>query len=240
MMFSVLQQLNSGRVRVCVQRNGKWFVQEEIKADVVEILSKASCRVFPGEAFDKIPSKFENWSEQDFQRARLRVSPGAFVRFGTFLDQGVVLMSGCFVNLGVFIGSQTMVDSLVTVGSCAQIGNRCHLGAGTTIGGVLEPVSARPVILEDDCFVGANCVVAEGVLVRQGATLAAGTVLTASTWIVDRATGRQWKGEIPSQAVVIPGAYADEKGACPGLSIQCAVIDHYKTEASSVVNAKLR
>lgn len=233
-----VKDLNEGRLRVCSFEKGKWIVHEDVKQAILDYFRENSCWECAPQAYDKIPSKFANWTAADFQQAGLRVAPQAFVRYGAFLEPGVVLMPNSFVNIGAFIGARTMVDSLVTVGSCAQVGRNCHIGSGATLGGVLEPVTAKPVILEDGVFVGANVVVAEGVLVREGSVLATGVRLTASTWIIDRATGRRWKGEIPAGAVTVPGAYQDVN--IPGLSLQCAVVDHYATKAGSVVNDILR
>lgn len=233
-----MDALDSGQVRVCSYENGAWIVHEDVKRAILLYFKESSCQELGAGAYDKVPSKFASWSEERFREAGLRVAPQAFVRHGSFLGRDVVLMPGCFINVGAFVGEKTMVDSLVTVGSCAQIGRGCHIGSGATLGGVLEPVAARPVILEDRVFVGANVVVAEGVVVREGAILATGVRLTASTWIIDRATGRRWKGEIPAGAVVVPGTYADSR--VPGLSIQCAVVDRIQTDAKPVINEVLR
>ena len=233
-----IKGLNEGQSRVCSFENDQWVVHEDVKQAILDYFRETPCQECALQAYDKVPSKFANWSANDFQQAGLRVAPQAFVRYGAFLEAGVVLMPNCFVNIGAFIGARTMVDSLVTVGSCAQVGRGCHIGSGATLGGVLEPVNAKPVILEDRVFVGANVVVAEGVLVREGAVLATGVRLTASTWIIERTTGRRWKGEIPAGAVVVPGAYADSK--IPGLSLQCAIVDHFSTKEGGVVNEVLR
>jgi 2,3,4,5-tetrahydropyridine-2,6-dicarboxylate N-succinyltransferase len=179
------------------------------------------------QTYDKIPMKFASWHKKDFASAKIRVSHGAIVRYGAFLSENVVLMN-CFVNIGAYIGRDTMVDSFATIGSCAQIGARCHIASGSVIGGVLEPINAVPVVIEDDCLIGANAAIVEGVVVRRGATIAMGTRIGASTKIIDRQTKCEFSGEIPEGAIVVPGAYESE-----GLSIYCAVIVGYRAPGES-------
>src|SRR2546428_1612096 len=155
--------------------------------------------------WDKVPSKFAGWSANRFRDAGFRAVPGAIVRRSAYIAPNVVLMPS-FVNVGAHVGSGTMVDTWATVGSCAQIGKNCHLSGGVGIGGVLEPLQAEPVIIEDDCFIGARSEVVEGVIVEQGAVLAMGTFIGASTKIVDRDTGEVFIGEVPEYSVVVPGA----------------------------------
>ena len=165
-----------------------------------------------------MPSKFEGWGENRFRDAGFRAVPGAIVRRSAFIAKNVVLMPS-FVNLGAYVDESTMIDTWSTVGSCAQIGKRVHISGGVGIGGVLEPLQAEPVIVEDDCFIGARSEVAEGVIVRKGAVLAMGVFLGASTKIVDRDTGETFVGEVPEYAVVVPGtlpaAAAEERPARP-------------------------
>ncbi len=180
-----------------------------------------------GEApwFDKIPSKFAGWGEERFRAAGFRAVPGCVVRHSAYLAPGVVLMP-CFVNLGAHVGAGTMIDTWATVGSCAQIGANCHISGGAGIAGVLEPLQADPVIIEDNCFVGARSEVAEGVIVEQGAVLAMGVYIGASTKIVDRSTGEIHFGRVPAYSVVVPGSLPGRPLAdgSPGPGLYCAVI----------------
>ncbi len=173
-----------------------------------------------GRAFDKVPLKTARWLEPDFREAGFRMVPGSVVRRGSFIAKGAVLIPS-FVNIGAYVGENTMIDTWATVGSCAQIGANVHISGGTGIGGVLEPLQAGPVIIEDNVFVGARSEVAEGVIVREGAVISMGVFLGASTKIIDRASGNVYRGEVPSYAVVVPGSLPDPKG---GPSLSCAVI----------------
>jgi 2,3,4,5-tetrahydropyridine-2-carboxylate N-succinyltransferase len=200
----------------------------------------------PGGAawWDKIPSKFAGWTAQDFSRAGFRAVPGAIVRRSAFIAPGAVLMPS-FVNVGAHVGEDTMVDTWATVGSCAQIGKNVHLSGGVGIGGVLEPLQAGPVVIEDDCFIGARSEVAEGVVVRHGSVLAMGVFLGASTKIVDRATGEIFIGEVPPFSVVVPGALPGRPlpDGTPGPSLACAVIVKRvdeRTRAKTSINELLR
>jgi 2,3,4,5-tetrahydropyridine-2-carboxylate N-succinyltransferase len=176
-------------------------------------------------AFDKVPSKFANWDDAQFRGAGFRVVPGAVARQGSHIAKGVVLMPS-FVNIGAYVGEGTMVDTWATVGSCAQIGKNVHISGGAGIGGVLEPLQAGPVIIEDGAFIGARSEVAEGVIVGEGAVLSMGVFLGASTKIVDRATGEVHIGKVPPYAVVVPGSLPGKPlpDGTPGPSLYCAVI----------------
>ena len=175
--------------------------------------------------YDKVPAKFGNWDDARFREGGFRAVPGAVVRRSAYVAPGVVLMP-CFVNVGAYVDRGTMIDTWSTVGSCAQIGKNCHISGGVGIGGVLEPVQAAPVIVEDDCFIGARSEVAEGVIVEQGAVLAMGCFIGASTKIIDRATGEMFLGRVPSYAVVVPGSLPGKKlpDGSPGPSLSCCVI----------------
>ena len=191
-----------------------------------------------------MPSKFEGWDENRFRNAGFRAVPGAIVRHSAFIAKNAVLMPS-FVNLGAYVDESTMVDTWCTVGSCAQIGKRVHISGGAGIGGVLEPLQAEPVIIEDDCFIGARSEVAEGVIVRKGAVLSMGVFLGASTKIVDRATGEIFIGEVPEYAVVVPGALPGKplKNGQPGPSTACAVIVKRvdeRTRSKTGINELLR
>jgi 2,3,4,5-tetrahydropyridine-2-carboxylate N-succinyltransferase len=176
-------------------------------------------------AFDKVPSKFAGWGENRFREAGFRVVPGAVARRGSYIAKGVVLMPS-FVNIGAYVDEGTMVDTWATVGSCAQIGKNVHISGGAGIGGVLEPLQAGPVVIEDGAFIGARSEVAEGVRVGKGAVLSMGVYLGGSTKIVDRATGEVHRGVVPPYAVVVPGAMPGKPlpDGSPGPSLYCAVI----------------
>ena len=194
--------------------------------------------------WDKVPTKFEGWDAARFKEAGFRAVPGSVVRRSAYIAPNVVLMPS-FVNLGAYVDSGTMVDTWATVGSCAQIGKNCHLSGGTGIGGVLEPLQAGPVIIEDNCFIGARAEVAEGVVVREGSVLAMGVYLGASTTIIDRATGETMRGEVPPYSVVVSGTMPGKPlpNGQPGPNLYCAVIVKRvdeKTRAKTSINELLR
>jgi 2,3,4,5-tetrahydropyridine-2-carboxylate N-succinyltransferase len=200
----------------------------------------------PGRAvwWDKVPSKFDGWNAAKFRKAGFRAVPGSVVRRGAFIAPNVVLMPS-FVNIGAYVDAATMVDTWATVGSCAQIGKNCHISGGAGIGGVLEPVQAGPVVIEDDCFIGARAEVAEGVIVRKGSVLSMGVYLGASTKIVDRASGKVFMGEVPAYSVVVPGAMPGRPlpDGKPGPSLYCAVIVKRvdaQTRSKTSINELLR
>ncbi|MDB5736832.1 MAG: 2,3,4,5-tetrahydropyridine-2,6-dicarboxylate N-succinyltransferase [Sphingomonas bacterium] len=242
--------LDAGTFRVAEkQASGDWRVHQWLKKavllsfrlndnHVVDFGSAGS----PG--FDKVPSKFAGWGDAEFRAAGFRAVPGAIVRRGAFVGKGCVLTPS-FVNIGANVGDGTMVDTWATVGSCAQIGKNVHLSGGAGIGGVLEPLQAGPVVIEDGCFIGARSEVAEGVIVREGAVLSMGVYLGASTKIVDRATGEIFVGEVPAYAVVVPGALPGKPlpDGTPGPSLYCAVIVKRvdaRTRAKTGINELLR
>ena len=194
--------------------------------------------------WDKVPSKFDNWDDKNFRAAGFRAVPGCVVRHSAYIAPGVVLMPS-FVNLGAYVDAGTMIDTWATVGSCAQIGKNCHISGGVGIGGVLEPLQAGPVIVEDNCFIGARSEVAEGVIVREGAVLSMGVFIGASTRIVDRATGAVSQGEVPPYSVVVPGSLPGEARGNGKVapSLYCAVIVKRvdeKTRAKTSINELLR
>jgi 2,3,4,5-tetrahydropyridine-2-carboxylate N-succinyltransferase len=200
----------------------------------------------PGGAnwFDKVPSKFADWGENRFRAAGFRAVPGSIVRRGAFIDKGVVLMPS-FVNIGAHVGEGTMVDTWATVGSCAQVGRNVHLSGGVGLGGVLEPLQANPVIIEDDCFIGARSEVVEGVIVGQGSVLSMGVFITSTTKIVDRSTGEIFVGQVPPYSVVVPGTLPGRPltDGSPGPSLACAVIVKRvdaQTRAKTAINELLR
>ena len=201
----VIALMDQGRLRVAGKKDGVWQVNQWAKKAVLLYFQLSENRlVKEGPWYDKVPMKFSGWGEDDFKKAGIRAVPGSLVRFGAYLGQGVVLMP-CYVNIGATIGDGTMVDTWATVGSCAQVGKNCHISGGTGIGGVLEPVQASPVIIEDNCFIGARSEVAEGVIIEEGAVLAMGVYLGKSTPILDRKSGRVTTGRIPAYSVVVPG-----------------------------------
>ncbi|WP_039905014.1 2,3,4,5-tetrahydropyridine-2,6-dicarboxylate N-succinyltransferase, partial [Acetobacter tropicalis] len=204
-----LEALDSGRLRVAAPSEDGWVVHEWLKKAVLLSFRLNDSVVIPGAAagapaYDKVPVKFQGWDQARFEKAGFRVVPGAVVRYSAHIAPGAVLMPS-FVNVGANVGSGTMVDTWATVGSCAQIGKNCHISGGAGIGGVLEPLQAAPVIIEDNCFIGARSEVAEGVIVERGSVLSMGVFLGASTKIVDRATGEIFMGRVPAYSVVVPG-----------------------------------
>ena len=247
---SALELLDKGEARVAEkQSDGKWQVNQWLKKAVLLSFRLNDMGPIAGAAgganwWDKVPSKFEGWGENRFRAAGFRAVPGSIVRRSAYIAPNVVLMPS-FVNLGAYVDSGTMVDTWATVGSCAQIGKNVHISGGAGIGGVLEPLQAGPVIIEDNCFVGARSEVAEGVIVREGSVLSMGVFIGASTKIVDRETGEIHMGEVPPYSVVVPGALPGKpmKDGSPGPSLYCAVIVKRvdeKTRAKTSINELLR
>ena len=252
---AALGMLDDGSARVAEPRGDhQWHVNQWLKKAVLLSFRLNDMAVIPsgtnypesGEAswWDKVPSKFAGWGEAEFRDAGFRAVPGCVVRHSAHIAAGAVLMPS-FVNLGAYVGSGTMVDTWATVGSCAQIGKNVHLSGGAGIGGVLEPLHAGPVIIEDDCFIGARSEVVEGVVVEQGAVLSMGVFIGASTKIVDRVTGQVHMGRVPAYSVVVPGTLPGKPLAdgSPGPSLSCAVIIKQvdeKTRSKTSVNELLR
>ena len=242
---AALTLLDSGKARVAErQADGIWKVNQWLKKAVLlsfRLNDMTRISGGPGKAawWDKVPSKFDGWGDNSFREAGFRAVPGAFVRRSAYIAPGVVLMP-CFVNLGAYVDSGTMIDTWSTVGSCAQIGKNCHISGGVGIGGVLEPLQAGPVIIEDNCFIGARSEVAEGVIVRTGAVLSMGVFLGASTRIVDRDNGNILVGEVPEYSVVVPGTMPGKDG---GPNLYCAVIVKRvdeRTRSKTSINELLR
>jgi len=247
---AALDLLDRGAARVAERgTNGHWQVHQWLKKAVLLSFRLNDMSVIgggPGKAvwWDKVASKFEGWNDARFREAGFRAVPSCVVRRSAYIAPGVVLMPS-FVNLGAYVDSGTMVDTWATVGSCAQIGKNCHISGGAGIGGVLEPLQAGPVIIEDNCFVGARSEVAEGVILREGSVLAMGVFLGASTRIVDRETGETYLGEVPPYSVVVPGSLPGKSApnGGPGPSLYCAVIVKRvdeKTRAKTSINELLR
>ena len=247
---ATLELLDTGKARVAEpDGSGGWRINEWLKKAVLLSFRLADNAVIEGgsasaPAYDKVPLKFTGWGDNRFREAGFRVVPGAVVRRGSFIDKGVVVMPS-FVNIGAYVGEGSMVDTWVTVGSCAQIGKHVHLSGGVGIGGVLEPLQAGPVVIEDGCFIGARSEVVEGVRVCEGAVLSMGVFIGASTKIVDRQTGEIHIGRVPPYSVVVPGSLPGKPlpDGSPGPSLYCAVIVKTvdaQTRAKTGINDLLR
>ncbi len=227
----VIENLDKGIFRVADVINGKWFVHQWIKKAVIlyfPICKMSTIEVGPFEFYDKIPLK------KDYKAKNVRVVPHGIARYGSFLSEGVIMMPS-YVNIGAYVGTNTMVDTWATVGSCAQIGKNVHLSGGVGIGGVLEPVQASPVIIEDGCFIGSRCIVVEGAHIEQEAVLGANVVITGSTKVID-VTGeipKEYKGFIPARSVVIPGSYP-KKFPAGEYSVPCALIIGKRRESTDL------
>ena len=245
---AVLDALDSGAVRVAEPGPSGWQVNQWLKKAVLLSFRLHDAAPMPGAGgapvFDKVAIKFAAWDAERFREAGFRVVPGAVVRRSAYVAPGVVLMP-CFINVGAHVDRGTMVDTWATVGSCAQIGRNCHLSGGVGIGGVLEPLQAGPVVIEDDCFIGARSEVVEGVIVERGSVLAMGVFISATTKIIDRATGEVFVGRVPAYSVVVPGALPCKPlpDGSPGPSLSCAVIVKRvdaQTRAKTSINELLR
>ena len=220
----VIKKLDNGQFRIAEKNGNDWIVNQWLKKAVLISFRINDNKILKGPYtswYDKVKGKTVDWNEDQWKEAGYRHVPNGTVREGSFIGKGVVLMPS-FVNIGAYIDEGTMVDTWATVGSCAQIGKNCHLSGGVGIGGVLEPLQANPVIIEDNCFVGARAEVAEGVIVREGSVLSMGVYLGASTKIVNRSTGEISYGEVPAYSVVVPGSLPNEDPKKP--SLYCVVI----------------
>ena len=249
---ATLQGLDSGTLRVAEKIDGEWHTNQWLKKAVLlsfKLYDSAPIPGGPGENatwFDKVRSKFDGWDAARFRDAGFRAVPHCVVRHSAYIAPGVILMPS-FVNIGAYVDSGTMIDTWVTVGSCAQIGKNCHISGGAGIGGVLEPLQAGPVIIEDNCFIGARSEVVEGVVVEEGAVLSMGVFIGASTKIVDRATGEIHYGRVPSYSVVVSGTLpptvASTSANMQAPSLYCAVIVKRvdeRTRAKTSINELLR
>ncbi len=241
-----IKNLDSGKIRVAEKNNNDWIINQWVKKSILLYFRINDMKLIsnsPGNSnwWDKIDSKFSDMGNEEFKNAGFRAVPGSIVRKGSFVDSGCVLMPS-FINIGAYVGSGTMVDTWATIGSCAQIGANCHISGGAGIGGVLEPLQANPVIIEDNCFIGARSEVAEGVIVREGSVLSMGVYLSASTPIVDRETGKVIRGEVPPYSVIIPGTFSPNNDSSKP-SLYCAVIVKIvdeKTRSKTSINELLR
>jgi len=244
----VLELLNQGKIRVCDKINHQWQVNHWVKKAILlsfrlnqNFLSKQQAQFGNSISFyDKVPLKFTNYTEQDFKQAGFRALPGSIVRHGSYIAKNVVLMPS-FINLGAYVDEGTMIDTWSTIGSCAQIGKKCHISGGVGIAGVLEPLQNNPVIIEDNCFIGARSEIAEGVIIEEGSVISMGVFIGASTKIIDRNTGEIFYGKVPSYSVVVPGSM--KSSTIDGLSLNCAVIVKRvdeKTRSKTSINELLR
>jgi 2,3,4,5-tetrahydropyridine-2,6-dicarboxylate N-succinyltransferase len=249
MVEEIMTLMNEGKLRVAEKKDGAWHVHQWVKKAILLSFRFNDNSIMaggPGGApwFDKVSSRFAGMDDAAFRAAGFRAVPGCFVRQSAFIAPKVVLMPS-FVNVGAYVDEGTMVDTWATIGSCAQIGRNCHISGGVGIGGVLEPLQAGPVIIEDNCFIGARAEVAEGVVVEEGSVLSMGVYLGASTKIIDRATGEVFMGRVPAYSVVVPGTLPGKPlpDGTPGPSLYCAVIVKRvdeKTRSKTSINDLLR
>ena len=246
---AAMAALDAGTARVAEKVGGAWHVNEWCKKAVLLSFRLEDSSPVPGGPagapwYDKVPSKFEGWDAGRFAEAGFRAVPNCVVRHSAYVAPGAVLMP-CFINVGARVGENTMIDTWSTVGSCAQVGANCHISGGVGLGGVLEPLQAEPVIVEDDCFIGARSEIVEGVVVGEGAVIAMGTFISASTKIVERDTGRIHVGRVPPYAVVVPGSLPGRPlpDGSPGPNLSCAVIVKTvdaRTRSKTAINDLLR
>ncbi|HYZ60928.1 MAG TPA: 2,3,4,5-tetrahydropyridine-2,6-dicarboxylate N-succinyltransferase [Acetobacteraceae bacterium] len=244
---AALDGLDRGELRVAEPTPSGWVVHEWLKkAVLLSFRLNDSVPIAHGAApvYDKVPLKTEGWGANQFAAAGFRAVPGSVVRRSAYVAPGVILMPS-FVNVGAYVGPGTMVDTWATVGSCAQVGSNCHLSGGVGLGGVLEPLQANPVIIEDDCFIGARSEVVEGVIVERGSVLSMGVFISASTKIVDRTTGEILTGRVPAYSVVVPGTLPGRAlpDGSPGPALACAVIVKRvdaQTRSKTAINDLLR
>jgi 2,3,4,5-tetrahydropyridine-2,6-dicarboxylate N-succinyltransferase len=239
-----IELVDQGKIRVAEKKGNGWFVNQWIKKAILLSFKINKMEILRGPYtswYDKVPGKSVNWKEEDWKKAGYRHVPNGVVRKGSFIAKNAVLMP-CFVNLGAYVDEGTMIDTWASVGSCAQVGKNCHVSGGAGIGGVLEPLQAGPVIIEDNCFIGARSEIAEGVLVETGAVISMGVYIGASTKIVDRETGEITFGKVPAYSVVVPGSLPNKKNP-DGPSLYCAVIVKKvdeKTRSKTSINDLLR
>ena len=237
-----LRRLGEGKLRVAQPTADGWQVNAWVKQAILLAFRLRSNRLIQGEGtrwYDKLGQKFAAYTEEEFARQKVRVVPGALAREGTYVAPNVVLMPS-YINIGAYVDSGTMVDTWATVGSCAQIGKNVHLSGGVGIGGVLEPLQARPTIIEDDCFIGARSEIVEGVVVERGAVISMGVYLGQSTPIYDRARGEVMYGRVPAEAVVIPGSLPADDGAFARYAAIIMKRADLRTRAKVGLNALLR
>ena len=239
-----IELTDKGSVRVAFKKDGAWSVNQWVKKAILLSFKINKMKISKGPYttwYDKVSGKSVDWNESDWKKAGYRHVPNGVVRKGSFIAKNVVLMP-CFINLGAYVDQGTMIDTWASVGSCAQVGKNCHISGGAGIGGVLEPLQAGPVIIEDNCFIGARSEIAEGVIVEEGAVISMGVYIGASTKIIDRETGKVIYGKVPAYSVVVPGSSANTKNP-NGPSLYCAVIVKKvdeKTRSKTSINDLLR
>lgn len=238
---NTISQLNQGHTRIAEKINGKWQVNQWVKKAILlsfKLNNNSVQKGYPASFYDKVPLKSSDWNDEDFNKAGFRSVPGSIVRKGAFIAKNTVLMPS-FVNIGAYVDEGTMVDTWATIGSCAQIGKNCHISGGTGIGGVLEPVQASPVIIEDNCFIGARSEIAEGVIVEEGSVISMGVFIGASTKIVDRQSGEIYYGKVPAYSVVVPGSMPSTSGVYLNCAVIVKTVDA-KTRSKTGINELLR
>ena len=239
-----IELTDQGKIRVAEKKEDTWIVNQWVKKAILLSFKINKMEILRGPYtswYDKVPGKSVNWKEEDWKNAGYRHVPNGVVRKGSFIAKNAVLMP-CFVNLGAYVDEGTMIDTWASVGSCAQVGKNCHISGGAGIGGVLEPLQADPVIIEDNCFVGARSEIAEGVLVEEGAVISMGVYIGASTKIIDRSSGEITYGKVPAYSVVVPGTLPNKSNP-EGPSLYCAVIVKKvdsKTRSKTSINDLLR
>ncbi len=238
----VIGELNAGRLRVAEKVDGTWTTHQWVKKAVLLYFRTHDNQLIPGPGtawFDKVPLRFDDYTDEQFRIGGYRIVPPAVARTGTFIGRNVVMMPS-YVNIGAYVDEGTMIDTWATVGSCAQIGKHVHLSGGVGIGGVLEPLQANPTIIEDHCFIGARSEIVEGVIVEAHSVISMGVFIGQSTKIYDRATGQVYYGRVPSGSVVVPGSLPSADGA---YALNCAVIVKRvdaQTRAKTSINDLLR
>ena len=239
-----IELTDQGKIRVAEKKDDSWIVNQWVKKAILLSFKINKMEILRGPYtswYDKVPGKSVNWKEEDWKNAGYRHVPNGVVRKGSYIAKNAVLMP-CFVNLGAYVDEGTMIDTWASVGSCAQVGKNCHISGGAGIGGVLEPLQADPVIIEDNCFIGARSEIAEGVLVEEGAVISMGVYIGASTKIVDRSSGEITYGKVPAYSVVVPGSLPNKSNP-DGPSLYCAVIVKKvdaKTRSKTSINDLLR
>lgn len=241
----VLNELDSGKLRVSEKINGKWVVHEWIKKAILLSFKTKENDTLSGPYatwFDKVEGKTVGWGHKEYTNAGFRYVPNGVIRKSAFIARNCVIMPA-FINVGAHIDQGTMIDTWSTIGSCAQIGKNCHISGGVGIGGVLEPLQANPVIIEDNCFIGARSEIAEGVIIEEGSVISMGVFIGSSTKIIDRESGEIYYGRVPPYSVVVPGTIPSKKMGKDGLALYCAVIVKRvdeKTRSKTSINELLR
>jgi 2,3,4,5-tetrahydropyridine-2-carboxylate N-succinyltransferase len=239
-VLEVLNQLDSGTLRIAEHVGGEWTVHEWLKKAILLSFQIYENAHFPEHlAYDKIPLKFSTWNNSQWLTAGFRVVPGAVVRHSAYIGPKAIIMPS-FINMGAYVGDSTLVDTWATIGSCAQIGSGCHISGGVGIGGVLEPLQAAPVVIEDNVFIGARSEIAEGVIVEEGAVISMGVFIGASTKIYDRATGTIYYGRVPKYSVVVPGTLPSSDGKTQTYAVIIVKQVDEKTRAKTSINELLR